>query len=541
MIDSVIITWPDRSYTVLHTPQINKIHFVEQKSAVTSPEKIKTDLPLSTFFTKVETGFEKHQENNYVDFYNERLVPRALSREGPKTATVDVNGDGLTDVFIGAAEGSVGQLYMQAANGTFNKKEVAAFKQPYRYEDVATLFFDYDKDGDMDLLVCPGGNNHLMNSPELQLRLFKNDSKGNFVLDNGAFPQISMNISVAIANDFNNDGYPDLFIGARSYPGVYGKDPQSYLFVNDGKGHFTDMAKIKNPDISNIGMVTGAVWADVTGDKQKELIIVGEWMAPRIFSFSTDHFIEIKTDLSDKFGWYQTISTADVNNDGKEDLILGNIGKNFYLNPTDAKPVKLWMNDFDKNGEMDKIMTYTINGKDLPVFLKHEMEEQVPGLKKQNLKHQDYATKSIQELFSQELIKPAVVKQFNYSPSVVAINQGNGKFIIKELPVMSQLTCINAVIPIDVNGDGFIDLVTGGNQFGFLPQFEKLDGSFGDVLINDGKGNFTWQESKKTGLNLRGELRDIAMIKNSKGSFLLFLQNNELPMYFKINDHSTKK
>jgi hypothetical protein len=539
-IDSVIITWPNRSTSVLSAVEINKIHLIDQSAVKATPEKPKTAAPVNTIFSKIENHFEKHEENNYVDFYNERLVPRALSREGPKAATADVNGDGLTDIFIGAAEGGTGQLYLQTDGGAFIKKEEKEFKQAYRFEDVAVLFFDYDRDGDMDLLICPGGNNHVTNSPELQLRLFKNDGKGNFTLDSTAFPQIGMNISVAIANDFNNDGYPDLFIGARSYPGVYGKDPQSYLFVNDGKGHFTDMAITKNPDISNIGMVTSAVWADIAGDKQKELVIVGEWMSPRIFSFNKDHFDEIKTNISNKFGWWQTVTSTDVNNDGKEDLILGNIGENFYLSPNAEKPAKLWIKDFDNNGEMDKIMTYTVDGKDMPVFLKRDMEEQIPGLKKQNLRHKDYATKSIQQLFSQDLIKSATVKEFNYAPSCVAINKGNGQFSIKELPVMAQLSCINAVQPVDVNGDGYIDLVSGGNQFGFLPQFEKLDGCFGDVMINDGKGGFTWQESKKTGLDLRGELRDIAIIKNKKGTYLFFLQNNEFPLLYKLNDFLKK-
>jgi hypothetical protein len=181
-------------------------------------------------------------------------------------------------------------------------------------------------------------------------------------------------------------------------------------------------------------------------------------------------------------------------------------------------------------------MTYTINGKDMPVFLKRDMQDQLPSLKKENLKHSEYAEKAIQDLFSKEMIASSKVKKFTYATSCVAINMGEGNFNIKPLPVMCQLSCINAIKPIDVNGDGFIDLVTGGNQFGFLPQFEKLDGSFGDVLVNNGKGDFVWQEAKKTGLNLRGELRDIATIKNSKGTYLLFLQNNEFPFLYKWNE-----
>jgi hypothetical protein len=229
------------------------------------------------------------------------------------------------------------------------------------------------------------------------------------------------------------------------------------------------------------------------------------------------------------------MAAADVNNDGRQDIILGNIGENFYLNPDSAHASKLWMNDYDKNGDLDKIMTYTINGKDMPVFLKRDMQDQLPVLKKENLTHKDYAEKSIQELFSKDMIASSVVRQFNYASSCVAINEGNGNFTLKALPLMSQLSCINAILPIDINGDGFIDLVTGGNQFGFLPQFEKLDGSFGDVLINNGKAGFTWQENSISGLNLRAEVRDIKTIRNSKGVFVLFLQNNNYPLMFKLN------
>ena len=535
-IDSAIIMWPDRHTSKFVRPALNKVHQFSQAQLQMIPEQTPIENPVEPIFTKIETSFEKHQENEYVDFYNERNIPRVFSREGPKAATADVNGDGLTDIYFGSAQGKVGQLYLQNFNGTFTKKEEAAFKPFFEFEDVAVLYFDYDSDSDMDLLICPGGNNHPVNSRELQLRLFMNDGSGNFSLNSSAFPNMSMNIAVAVANDFNNDGFPDLFIGARSYPGIYGKDPQSYLFVNDGKGHFTDIAPAKNPDIGAIGMVTGAVWANVTGDTQKELIVVGEWMAPRIFSFDKDRFAEIKTNISDKFGWWQSVAVSDVNNDGQQDLILGNIGENFYLNPTAKTPAKLWMHDYDMNGDLDKIMSYTINGKDVPVFLKRDMQDQLPSLKKNNLKHSEYALETIQELFPSEMIKTSTLKMFTYAPSCVAVNEGNGNFKIQQLPVMSQLSCINAILPLDVNGDGFADLVTGGNQFGFLPQFEKLDASFGDILINDGKGNFTWQDTKRTGLELRGELRDIASIKNKKGTFLLFLQNDEYPFLYKLNN-----
>jgi len=533
-VDSLIITWPDRTFTKVDNPAINQTNTFQQPDEKNKiPDVPKKDGP--TFFTEVNSNFDKHVENDVIDFYTERNIPRMLSREGPNAAVGDVNGDGLDDVFIGGTPNHPGQLYLQTRDGKFEKKEERAFQQFLDFEDVAVLLFDCDHDGDLDLLVCPGGNNTPPNTRELQLRLFKNDGKGNFSLDANAFPNTGMNISVAIANDFNNDGYPDLFVGARSFPEVYGMDPTSFLFVNDGNGHFTDIAKTKNPDIAHIGMVCGAAWADVTGDAQKELIIVGEWMTPRIFSFKKDHFEEVKTNLNNLYGWWQTVAVADINHDGKQDLLLGNIGENFYLQPDSTKPVKLWINDFDQNNSIEKIMTYTVDGKDMPVFLKKDFEDQLPSIKKNNLKNEAYAKESIQELFSKELIQKCLVKKFNYASSCIAINNGDGNFTIHKLPPMAQLSCINHFYFGDINHDGSPDLVLGGNQFGFLPQFERLDANLGDVLINNGKGEFIWQDASKTGLKLRGEVRDIAEIWNRKNKYLLFLQNNEYPVLYRVN------
>jgi hypothetical protein len=284
--------------------------------------------------------------------------------------------------------------------------------------------------------------------------------------------------------------------------------------------------------------VCDAIWADVAGDSEKELIVVGEWMTPRIFGYNRtkQKFEELKnTGLQNLYGWWQSVAVADVNNDGKEDLLLGNIGENFYLHPDSTKPVKLWINDFDQNNSIEKIMTYTIDGKDMPVFLKRDMEDQLPSIKKSNLKNEAYSKKSIQQLFPDDVMKNCVAKLFTYPSSCVAINNGDGSFVVHKLPVMSQLSCINRFYCMDLNNDGFMDIVTGGNQFGFLPQFERLDASTGDVLINNGKGGFIWQDAPKTGLKLRGEVRDIAEVKTKKGKCLLFLQNNDYPVLYELN------
>ena len=544
-IDSMIIQWPDLSYSKYFHPDINKVYTIKETNEKRYPLLPSTDsVQNNTVFTEIKNNFEKHTEDDYVDFYYERNIPKMLSREGPKATVGDVNGDGLEDIYIGGTAGHPGQLYLQKAGGSFLKKEEKAFDQFVDFEDVAVLFFDCDKDGDLDLLVCPGGNDVPAESRQMQFRLFKNDGKGNFSLDAEAFPRNDANISVAIAYDFDHDGDLDLFVGGRSVPQDYGVNPASYLFLNDGNGHFTDMAKTKNPDIAKIGMVTGAAWADVTGDSEKELIITGEWMTPKIFSYnkSEGKFDELQnTGLQNMYGWWQTVSVADVNGDGKQDLLLGNIGENFYLRPDSTHPVKLYIGDFDQNGVNDKILTYTVDDKDKPVFLKHDLEDAMPFLKKDNLRHAEYAKKSVQELIPPDALSKALVKQFNYSASCVAVNRGNGKFAISKFPDRLQLSSVNVIHCMDMNNDGHTDVVSGGNQFDFIPQLERLDASSGDILINDGKGNFSWMEPAQTGLNLRGELRDIAEITSRNKKYLLFLQNNEYPLLFRLNDHSKAK
>ena len=530
-IDSLVIFWPNLTHTTFYHPAINKLHVLQQPpTAVPDPV---IEHHQKGMLEEVKTIFDKHREDDYIDFYQEREVPEMLSRQGPEAAVADVNGDGFKDIYICGGAGQGGQLYLQNASGAFVKKEENAFKQFASFEDVSALFLDCDGDGDADLFVGSGGNSLSAGSRELQNRLYKNDGKGNFTIDPDALPNSGMNNAVVVAGDFDGDGDIDLFAGSRSMPQTYGVTPSSYVLINDGKGKFTDVAPARNKDIAEIGMVTKAVWVDMTGDGRKDLVIVGEWMAPRIFSFEKDHFAEVKTNLAELYGWWQTVATADVNNDGKPDLIVGNAGENFYLRPDKEHPVKIWISDFDHNGSLDKILTRTIDGKDMPVFLKRDMEDQIPLLKKQALKHQDYAVKSLQQLLPAEELKNSITKTFNFPASCIAINNGNGQFTIQNLPPQVQFSSVNAILCKDLNGDGYADMVMGGNDFSFLPQFCRLDASYGHVLLNDRKGNFRWLSPSVSGVNIRGVIRDIKEVPGTSDN-LLFLQNDDAPVMYRI-------
>ncbi len=532
-VDSIFIIWPDLTITKILKPEINK--YLQFNQPLTGGKFINApgDKPMP-LFNVVKTNFEKNVDDDYVDFYREKAIPQMLSHEGPKAAVADINGDGLDDIFIGGTINNPGQLYIQNATGNFIQKNEVEFDKLTGFVDGAVLFFDCDKDGDSDLLLCSGGNNALPFSRELQHRLFINNGKGGFNISSTAFPANKDNISVALPNDFDGDGDLDLFVGARCVTGEYGLTPLSHIYINDGRGNFKDMPAAECKGITDAGMVTGAAWANVDDDRDNELIITGEWMAPRIFKYKSNGFVEIKTNLADKMGWWQTVTVADLNGDGKQDLILGNIGENFYLHPDITNPVKLFLNDFDNNGQIDKIISRTIDGKDKPVFMKGELESQLPVLKKQNLRNTVYATKSVQDLFEKEQIAKAIIKQVNYSSSCIAYNNGNANFICKKFPASLQFSSIKSIQVIDVNYDGLPDLVMGGNEFNFQPQLGRLDASTGDVAINNGKGSFTPISKEKSGIFLSGQVRDVVQIKSKNSINLLFLQQNEFPVLYEF-------
>jgi hypothetical protein len=535
-IDSVELIWPDRTYSRFYNVKPNELHEYIQP-AQTGPLAYTMTAQAPVWFTADSSGFIAHQEDPYIDFYYERNLPELLSKEGPAMSVADVNGDGREDVFVGGAKGQLARLYEQQPDGSLRVREQAAFGLYADLEDVASVFFDADKDGDMDLFVGAGGNYMEAGSRESQHRLFKNDGKGNFTLDPQALPNNDMNIAVAVHYDYDGDGDEDLYVGSRSVPFQYGTAPKSYLYNNDGQGHFTDVADQLSATLSHQGMITGAEWTDMTGDGQKELVIVGEWIAPVIYTYNKQSrkLEELKkTGLEELYGWWQTVKAADLNGDGKTDLVLGNIGENFYLRPDEARPVSLWLNDFDKTGTLDHFLTRRIDGKDMPVFLKREITDQFPFLKKDNLLHSAYAKKDIKGLFGEELVNKARQLQFNYCPSVIAWNEGNRKFRLEKLPVEAQLSSLNAVAVMDINNDKQPDLVLGGNKFGFPPQFGRLDANQGQLLINAGKGQFRVVTGPSTGMYIRDEVKQIIPIQLNKENTLIMAINNRKPVIYRL-------
>ena len=533
-IDSVVIYWPNNTHQKIIAPlKIDATNTIIQplqgdKSLFKNTNVVEAQV--KPLLSKTTIQFDKHQQPDYTDFYAERGIPEMLSHPGPKAAVGDVNGDGLEDIYISGTSEHIGQLYLQTASG-FQKKAIPDMQQFANFEDAELALVDVDGDHDLDLFISAGGNNALPGTRELQHRLFLNDGKGNFKISTTAFPMNQDNIGAIVWCDFDKDGDLDLFTGASCITKAYGVTPQSHVYLNDGKGQFKDLPTSKLAGLDQVGMVRSANLFTI--DNQPSLVVVGEWMSPHIYTFTNGAFKEVSSNLNALEGWWTAVQVADLNKDGNPDLILGNIGENFNQHPTAETPLKLFVSDFDGNGSIDKIMTKTYEGRDVPVFMKRDIQDQIPSLKKVALHHKEYAKKSINELFSSEVMNKSMVKKVNYTSSIVAINKGNGQFEIKALPTLVQFSSIHAIQVTDFNNDGKLDLILGGNDFNFQPQLGRLDANEGLVLLGNGNGTFESISANKTGLRLNGMVRSIEKINFQHQPHMLILQNNMEPQLFK--------
>ncbi|MEP7128636.1 MAG: VCBS repeat-containing protein, partial [Chitinophagales bacterium] len=461
-----------------------------------------------------------------------RLLFHMLSTQGPGVAKGDVNADGLDDVYVGGAKGQEGSLLMQQANGSFKKIEIPAFATDSLSEDIDALFFDADNDKDLDLYVVSGGTEFTNQAAELKNRLYINQSSGNAIkfLKSTGLPDVFQSGSCVTASDIDHDGDMDIFLGIRVIPGYYGDAPAQYIFVNDGKGTFTDATTQWNSSFLNLGMVSDAAWFDLDQDGWDDLIIVGEWMPVTIFKNDGKKLtkVELKgTSMEKTDGWWNTLSIKDLNNDGRPDVVLGNLGLNSRFRPTKENPVSLYVSDFDGNGSIDPIYTYKKDGKIYPYALRQDLLKQIPSLKKKFLFYKDYAGKGIEQLFSPEQLAKGKVLNFYNASSSTLINLGNFNFLLKPLPVEAQVSPIYAIESEDVNGDGNIDLIVAGNFISVKPEIGRYDDMQGLVLLGDGKGEFKALPSATSGLKIDGEVKKILSIRSKAGQRILFARNNQ--------------
>jgi hypothetical protein len=542
-IDSIVVEWPDQKSTVLHDIPADTILSLKQINGIEPDISVKqNEKEIRPFFTELHGDNildYQHVENYFVDFNRERLIYHMLSRQGPKMAKGDINQDGLEDIFICGAKDSPGALYIQHPDASFTSSNQNLFDKDKICEDTDAAFCDVDNDGDLDLYVASGGNEFPSSSSALIDRLYINNGKGIFTKSNQILPAGKFESTSCVRPmDYDQDGVIELFVGLRLKPFLYGVPANSYILENDGQGNFTNVTETVAPDLTEVGMVTDMLWFDMDEDGDQDIAISGEWMPITIMINEDGKFIDHtqNSGLPESNGWWNCLQKGDFDNDGDMDLIAGNHGLNSRFKATLEQPTSMYVNDFDRNGMVEQIIC-TFNGDSAyPLALKHDLVMQLPSLDKKYEKYELYQNQTIHDIFTLEQLQNAIdLKVYELSTSFI-INQGNGNFVLQPLPVEAQLSPVFGIHTEDINNDGNLDILLGGNLYFVKPEVGRYDASYGSCLMGNGDGSFQILKPKDSGFRLDDEVRDFLSIKTAEGSMIMVARNNLPVQIFKYGE-----
>ena len=525
-IDSLIITWPNGFRSKKLNLKTNDSYLYDQNEE-TSFVKTSGIVDYKNSIRSIESLFQfKHRENNAVDFNKEQLLPEMCNNEGPKIASADINKDNITDFYIGGAKGQVGTLYLSRDNGSYDEI-TKPFQLNINSEDTDAVFFDSDNDGDLDLYVTSGGKSFSKFDYALNDRLYINDGNGNLKInvESLKFPG-SISTSTVSVSDYDGDGDNDLFIGERFKVNIYGIPTSGYILENKGNNDF-EVQQLEG--LKNIGLITDSHWADINSDGVKDLIISGEWMPISIFINNNGQLVN-ETEaygLSDTSGLWKTIEVKDIDNDGKVDIIAGNKGVNSFYKPG----MRMYLSDFDNNGTIEQIICQKRDDDYYPIVDRDELVAQLAGLKQKLLYYKDYSDATIKSIFSKDQLKKAIILDVKMLNTAIFLNK-NKTFVSQKLPNEIQYSNVSAIETIDVDKDGVLDVLFGGNQFLVKPQFGIDDASKGWLLYGDSSNNF----NKVISLKIDGQIRDFH-VENLKDEIMLITSiNNDSLQFYKVKN-----
>lgn len=526
-VDSIQVLWPDHSQQTLYKIDANQRLKIEKKANATAASKAQG---LQMFQPeKFDYGHEQLALN---DFAKQLLLPQMYSYAGPRIAKGDVNGDKLDDFYLGGGKGQAGQLFLQTKAGSFVKKQTTDFDNEKICTDTDALFFDLESDGDLDLLVLSGGYEYLEHDLALQNRIYTNDGKGNFKRNFYALDEQGYADHVAKAIDFDKDGDQDLIIGGGCKPQQYPDFNPSRLFRND-KGK---LSKVDMPAFEQLGLINDLAIVDFNSDGYDDIVSVGEWTSVQFWANKRGKFEKIDTNLPDITGLWNRIISFDLENDGDKDFIIGNYGLNSQWKASETEPVKLFHADFDNNGTVDPILSYYIQGKSYPAYSRDELLEQLAPLKKKYTNYESFSSALMDDILAEFKEKTPSVLEANQLKTIMLVNNG-GHYQLKELPVQAQFAPVFAMLSSDLNHDGYVDVILAGNQSHARVRTGNLDANFGQVFINNKKGGFEYLPQSLSGLDLRGDIKDLQLINNK----LVAAANNAKVKLYKMANYPKTK
>lgn len=529
-IDSVVVWWPTGGYSVAYniTPgnrlflQKNKFYFHQrERSAITRPS---ADFTLE----RMPSSIFRHKNCGLVDFDRNRLIPMMYSNETPSLTKGDINNDGIDEVYVGGGKQQTG-VFVQFNEGKLNGITSEAFNRYALSEETKGKFIDIDNDSDLDLYMASGGRFFPGQSSALSDRVFLNNGLGELTESTSSLPfSRFVSTSVVESIDYDNDGDVDLVVGERFDTFQYGRGGGAYLFENNGKGVFTDVTNTKAPLLREIGMITDIKSVDFDTDGLMDLILVGDWMSIKLLRNTQNQFVDFsgKVGVNNTNGWWHSVEFTDLNRDRKPDFVIANHGLNSFFKEGD----RMYVNDFDSNGSTEQIFCTQINDKYYPIIDRDDLLSQIPSLKKRILYYSDYSKMSIGDLFSESVLRGSKVLDVQILSSVLLLSSPDGYDIIK-LPKEAQYSPLYALLLDDIDNDGVIDLLAGGNQYLVKPQFGRYDASHGwffKGVFSDGKFTFL----PGLDLNVKGQIRDIETVSVNGVKFVLFAKHDdELEIY----------
>lgn len=527
VVDSVRIWWPNGSTDVLTKVETNHYHpLLQSESATKGSYRSKAE---SRFFDDLSDKKDlvfKHLENPFNDFAEEVLLPHKMSEHGPGIAAADLNGDGLEDVWVGGGAGQAGAVFFQTADGSFARSKQEALAVHGGQEDVAGLFFDANGDGAPDLYVVSGDAGGGPNSELLRDRLYLNNGAGLLLDASHLLPDIRQAGALACAGDLNGDGLPDLFVGGRHVPGAYPTAPESVVLLNTGQGFTRANQRFFGDDRFAPGMITDATLHDLDEDGNLDLLFVGEWMSPSVCYFKNERFEAPEPLLDQQEGWWFSIKVADLDGDGKSEIIAGNLGRNNKFKPTADKPLHCYAHDFDGNGSLDIVLAKYEKDHLYPVRGRECSSQQMPFIVQKFQTYRAYARAELEEIYGEEAMRAAYRLDAYTFDSKIFRQDVNGSWEAESLPIEAQFAPVRTLLVDDLNGDGRKDILVAGNFFGAEVETVRYDAGNGAILLNKGsawKPLLAWE----SGLSLPHDVRQSVWVKTRDGKHLLVTAVNQ--------------